>query len=169
VKNQIRDALDWLIPILTRTRAPFQITGGLAAHLYGAARPINDIDIDIPMSLFEVLSPELAPFMEEPLQRGRDSTWDVYLAGLNYQGQIIDLTGDQEAFVHNKYTNKWDPLEMNFDAVIWVEAFGHRLPVQNPSDLIAYKRKIRYDEEKHVSDIEAVQRYITLHSSQSRF
>jgi hypothetical protein len=169
MKTQIRDALDWLIPILTRTSTPFQITGGLAAHIYGATRTINDIDIDVPMSFLEVLSPQLAPFMEVPPQRGRDSTWDVYLTVLNYEGQIIDLTGDQEAFVHNKDTNEWDPLEMNFDTVIWLEAFGHRLPVQNPSDLIAYKRKVRWDEEKHVSDIEAVQRYITLHSPQSRF
>lgn len=57
MKNQIHAALDWLIPILTHSRAPFQITGGLAAHLYGATRPINDIDIDIPVSFLEVLAP----------------------------------------------------------------------------------------------------------------
>lgn len=169
MKTQTHAALDWLIPLLKRTNAPFQITGGLAAYIYGATRPIHDIDIDIPMSLFEVLSPQLAPFMEVPPQRERNSTWDVYVTVLNYQGQIIDLSGDKEAFVHNKDTNQWDLLEMNFDTVIWIEAFGHRLPVQNPSDLIAYKRKIRWDKEKHLSDIEAVQRYITLHSSQSRF
>jgi hypothetical protein len=48
--SAIKRALDWVIPILKEQKAPFHITGGFAAHLYGATRVVNDIDIDLPTS-----------------------------------------------------------------------------------------------------------------------
>lgn len=155
----IKRTLDWIIPLLKNRHIPFQITGGFAAHLYGAARPINDIDIDLPTPYLDLLIPELEPYITHPAQRHRDATWDLYVCTLDYNGQLIDLTGASDAFIKNKDTGCWDALEMNFDTVVWCNAFGHSLPLQNPADLIAYKLKIKYDEAKHLDDAAAVQRY----------
>jgi hypothetical protein len=101
-----------------------------------------------------------APYIDYPAQRHKDTTWDLYVCTLSYHGQLVDLTGDKEAFIYNKDSGNWDPLEMNFNEVVWVNVFGHTLPVQNPIDLIGYKLKIKYDEDKHLDDVEAVRRYI---------
>lgn len=156
----IQNALDWIITLLKHKQIPFHITGGFAAHLYGATRPINDIDIDMPTACLDSLAPELREFMEFAPQRHKDTTWDLYVATVNYQGQLIDLTGDTDAYVCNKNTGAWNPLEMNFNEVNWIEAFGHQLPVQNTRDLISYKLKIAYDEFKHLGDVEAIRRCV---------
>jgi len=46
--KKTREALHWIVGILRKHKVPFQISGGFAAKLYGATRPLNDIDIDIP-------------------------------------------------------------------------------------------------------------------------
>lgn len=157
----ITNTLDWIIPLLKKRKIPFQITGGFAAHLYGATRSVNDIDIDLPTSHLDELLPELKPYITCPAQRHTDSTWNLYVCTLDYNGQLIDLTGASDAFIKNKDTGCWDALEMNFNSVVWVNAHDHTLPIQNPVDLIAYKRKIKYDEEKHLEDVAAITRYLT--------
>lgn len=157
--TDLKRTLDWIVPLLKGKAIPFQITGGFAAHLYGATRTINDIDIDLPTAHLNLLRTEIEPYILHPAQRHRDTTWDLYVCTLDYNGQLIDLTGATDAFINNKNTGCWDTLEMNFDSVVWREAFGHSLPLQNPADLIAYKLKIRYDEEKHLEDVAAVRQH----------
>lgn len=159
--EKLKSALDWILPLLKSRAIPFHVTGGFAAHLYGARRAVNDIDIDLPLSALMPLMKELQPHVEMPLQRYRDSTWDLMGTTLNFEGQLIDLTAEQGALVHDKVTRRWEPLEMAFDRAVWLDAFDHRIPVQNPHDLISYKLKIEYDQHKHLSDIEAVRRYLS--------
>lgn len=159
--SDVKRALDWIVPLLQEREIPFHVTGGFAAHLYGATRAVNDIDIDIPTTQLDILARELTPFIEYPPQRHTDSTWNLYVCTLNYHGQLVDLTGDTDAYVKNKDTGLWDHLEIDFSSVVWKDAFGFTLPLQNPRHLIEYKRKIKYDEEKHLGDIAAVCDYLS--------
>lgn len=154
--SAIQRTLDWIIPLLQESGVPFYITGGFAAHLYGSTRPVNDIDIDIPADAIDAVLRAVTPFIESPLQRYEDSTWRMYGATLNYHGQLIDLSTDSDPRVRNKNTGEWDALEMKFDDVEWLYAYGHEIPVQNRRDLMSYKVKIQYDEEKHLADVAAV-------------
>ena len=154
--NPIEKALHWIVLLLQRNRVPFHITRGLAAHLYGAKRPVNDIDIGIPNSAFCQLLPEVCDYIVFGPDRYQDSTWDIHLMTLNYHGQEIDLTGTQDGLIFSKESGQWEKLTMNLGDVRMVEAFGLILPVQNARDLIRYKRKIAYDEAKHLSDVEEI-------------
>jgi hypothetical protein len=158
--SNLQKALDWIIPILRQQAIAFQITGGLAAHLYGSTRDVNDIDIDVEASSIEKLRPLIEAFIVAPPERYMDSTWWIYGATLNFHGQLIDLTEKSEPYVRDKATGVWIELAMNFDTVTFVSAFGHTLPTQDPHDLISYKRRIAYDEHKHLKDIAAVESYI---------
>lgn len=158
--SKIQRALDWILPMLKERGIPFYVTGGFAAHLYGASRIVNDIDIDVPADRIDSFVEAVNAFIESPPQYYQDSTWNMYGATLNFEGQLIDLTSDANPRVHNKDTGEWDVLEMNFDDVVWMQAYGHQIPVQNPRDLMSYKLKIRYDEEKHLADVEAVRVYL---------
>ena len=50
-----KTAFLWIIRILKKHRVPYQVTGGLAAKIYGAKRKLNDIDIDISKKDFEIV------------------------------------------------------------------------------------------------------------------
>jgi hypothetical protein len=158
--SNLQKALDWIISILRQQSIPFQITGGLAAHLYGGTREVNDIDIDVEACSIEKLRPLVGTFIVAPPARYMDSTWWMYGTTLNFHGQLIDLTEKSAPYVRDKATGEWIELAMNFDAVTLIPAFGHTLPTQNPHDLISYKRRIAYDEHKHLEDVAAVESYL---------
>src|SRR5678815_3654346 len=102
--DRIADALRWLLPLLDRLGARYHVTGGFAAHLYGARRPVNDIDIDLPRAAIDRLAPDVAEYITFGPARYRDSTWDIYLLTLRYNGQDIDLTAVEDASLANKFT-----------------------------------------------------------------
>jgi hypothetical protein len=84
-------ALKWIVGVLRAYKIPFQITGGLAARIYGAKRELADIDLTIP----EDRMVELAGLVRENITFGpaqyKDEQWDVLLMTLNYEGQEIDI------------------------------------------------------------------------------
>jgi len=54
MEEKTLNALNWIVGILTKHRIPYRIGGGLAAHVYGSPRPVNDIDL-FQESLFQRL------------------------------------------------------------------------------------------------------------------
>lgn len=79
-------ALQWITTILQKLNISFQVAGGLAASAYGAVRPLNDIDIDIPESAFELLVPHVEEFITFGPEHFKDTQWDLMLMTLDYQG-----------------------------------------------------------------------------------
>ena len=154
--DRVTNALEWLLPLLAAHGNRYHITGGFAAHLYGARRPVDDIDIDAPRTVIDALAPLVAEIIIFGPRRYRDSTWDIDLMTLNFQGQVIDLTAIEDGRIMNKWTGQWDELVMHLDDVEVLSYAGMSIRVQNRRDLAGYKGKIAYDEHKHMEDIAAI-------------
>jgi hypothetical protein len=57
------DALRWVIDILNKHHIIYQVTGGLAAKIYGAKRALADIDLDLPDLAIRTILPEVKPYI----------------------------------------------------------------------------------------------------------
>lgn len=133
-------ALIWITDILMMLNIPFQISGGLAAKAYGAARELADIDIDIPDAKFALLKPKITEFIIFGPERIRDEKWDLLLLTLNYQGQEIDLSGSSSTKIFNNILNRWEGLVTDFATAEIKQIYGLELPIMKREALIAYKK-----------------------------
>ncbi|MDE1170840.1 MAG: hypothetical protein PW734_06500 [Verrucomicrobium sp.] len=133
-------ALRWIVPLLREEAVPFTITGGLAARLHGATRPLADIDLNVPNEALARLAPRLREWTVSGPARYADETWDLDLLTLRRDGQDIDLSGAAYRLL-DRATGRW--LELEADLNDW-DAFpleGLELPVEKKAALIAYKEK----------------------------
>jgi hypothetical protein len=137
-------ALQWIVEILKRRQIPFAVSGGLAARLYGATRPLYDIDIDIPnVSLIELSSdPEITPFITFGPERVKDEEWDLLLCTLVFKDQSIDLSGADDCRLYNHASGEWIDYPTNLNSVTTVKYIGLQLPLITKQALIDYKKHL---------------------------
>lgn len=140
-----KKALLWITDILKQHEIPFQITGGLAAIAYGATRPLEDIDIDIPDDKFDVISEAVKPFVVSGPERFKSDKWNLLLMTLNYEGQLIDLSGADTTFIFSEKTQGWVKLVEDFTQASNKTIFGLSLPVIPRLSLIQYKTILARD------------------------
>jgi len=132
-------AFHWIVNILRKTNIPFQIAGGLAANLYGANRPLEDIDIDIPEEYFLRVKDEVKNYIVYGPAQFKDETWDLMLMTLDYQGQLIDLGGAFNAKIFNRSSQIWQKCHANFSKSEIMKCFDLDVPFISKKELILYK------------------------------
>jgi hypothetical protein len=142
LQKNTKVAFFWITDILKRLNIPYQITGGLAANLYGANRPLEDIDIDIPEECFSTIKSEVKDFIVYEPARFKSETWDLMLMTLNYKGQLIDLSGAFGTKICNKFTNEWQDYPADFSKVEIKKCFDIDVPVISKNELLFYKKVI---------------------------
>lgn len=149
-----KESLEWIISIFEKHDIPFQISGGLAAKIYGSTRPLNDIDIDIPQERIADILEDVQEYVTYGPIQHKDEKWDVYLVALERNGQEFDISAAESAKVHDDATDTWIAIPTNPAQGNWVEYEGMRLPVMPKEELIAYKRYL--NGEHQTVDIAAV-------------
>lgn len=137
--DKVALALKWITGILYENQIPFQITGGLAAHAYGATRPFADIDVDIPEEYLQKLLPRVRPFVVLGPTHFRDEFWDLQLMTLNYHDQEIDLGGAYQAKIFDPRRQDWIQVNSDFSTSVMKLILGIEVPVIEKNALIAYK------------------------------
>ena len=147
-------AFHWIVSVLKKYDIPFQITGGLAAKVYGSKRPLNDIDIDIPDDRFEDITPDVNRYITYWSSRYKDERWDLLLMTLNYEGQKIDISGGSTMRICDSRTNEWCLYPTDFSRFEEREIFGLVVPVVCKEDLINYKRMLVGEHQKE--DIDSI-------------
>lgn len=146
--QKLKAALIWIVNILKKNNIPYQITGGLAAHIYGATRPINDIDIDIPDDAIYRIKDDVKEYLIEGPMKYKDDKWDLNLLSLNYKGQEIDLGGALETRIFDETTHTWVPSPANLNTAKIKSFLGLEIKVVDPHDLIKYKELLGGDHQK---------------------
>lgn len=136
-----KKAFHWIVNILKKHRIPFQVSGGLAAKIYGAKRKLADIDLDIPEQRFNELLPDIKKYIVFGPGRYKDDCWDLQLITLRYKGQSIDISGARQAHF-DKSKKKWKLTKVDFSRSEIKKVFGVKVPVIAKKDLIKYKRRL---------------------------
>lgn len=137
------EALRWIDDILKKHNISYQVTGGLAAKVYGSLRPLVDIDIDVSNNDIAIILPEIEPYLIFGPERYQDEMWDILLLTLDYHGQLIDISGADDGKVYNLLQNDWEACVVNLSAREFTMIENISVPVINKFDLVQYKSKIR--------------------------
>ncbi len=141
-RKNTRDAFLWLLPLIQKHHIPYQITGGFAAKIYGAKRPLIDIDIDIPEEKFAELEKELRPFVIYGPCMWKGEGFKVYIMTLNYRGQLIDIGGSHLTKIWHKKRHAWVPCKTQLTHYTWKYLFHHRIKVIPKDELVRYKEAL---------------------------
>jgi hypothetical protein len=151
---KIKSALVWITNILNSKKIPFQISGGLAAKIYGSPRPLNDIDIDIFEENFINIYKDVKPYIIYGPDQYKDEKWDCYLMTLNYFGQEIDICALNNTKITTKDNKTWIPLFSDLKNINYQEYLGIVIPVIPKQELIYYKSQLNGDHQ--LIDINAI-------------
>ena len=124
------EALDWILSILRKNNIDYQITGGLAANLYGSTRELYDIDLEV--SDYDVyrLGEICSEYIVYGPERYVDEHFDLLLMTLKYRNQLIDVCGIDKMSIKG--------FRQTIDLNNAVDIGGYR--VVGLGDLIAYKK-----------------------------
>ncbi|TSC85895.1 MAG: hypothetical protein G01um10148_803 [Parcubacteria group bacterium Gr01-1014_8] len=164
MEDKTINALRWILEILHRNEVEYQITGGLAAKIYGSPRPLNDIDIDLSGKSFPTIVPEISEYITFGPARFKDGKWDMDMISLNYQGQEMDLSGiDNDPRISNKPRTEWIPYLSDISKKLKLDHEGMDVWVMHPRALAAYKKELDGDHQS--MDIAAAEKYASEHGS----
>lgn len=144
--EEIGQALEWICGVLRERRVPFQVVGGLAAHVFGASRPVVDIDMYAPLSEHPELLPALAAATVWGPQHYRDESWDLVFMKLDH-GRVRIEIGDSSANprLFDQIAQRWTDQRIDFSRSVQHTAFGVCVPVIPKQELIAYKTALNRD------------------------
>lgn len=159
--KKLESALKWITGILEDLKIPYQISGGLAAHIYRSPRPVNDIDLDMPEDRMEEIVPLVKEYIIQDLGHFKDKKWDLKLMVLDYHGQIIDIGGVENVRIYDEEACVWKPFPGNLSTSRKCQFYNIELPIMDPCDLAKYKKvMVAPGHEHHIGDIKAVEKYI---------
>ena len=140
--RKIKEAFKWIVQILEKHDVPFQISGGLAARIYGSKRKLNDIDIEVPNSRIKDILPEVNEHIIFGPKRYVGEGFDVFTLELRYKKEVIDITGCDSGKLFDPKKKRRTKDKVNLSKAIKKRVFGILVPVVSKKNLIKYKKKL---------------------------
>ena len=140
-----RQALGWIVDVLRRLDVPFQAVGGLAAQVYGAKRPLADLDFYVPTSRIDDVAAATTAYISRLPSPYRDECWDLTFMKLGYAGRPIEIGGADGARYFHRQAGLWRDAGIRFDGSVEKTLFGVRISVMPLEQLIEYKQRLGRD------------------------
>ena len=154
------DALKWIVTILHDNKIPYRIGGGLAAHIYGSDRPVNDIDISLSGKYFPVIIPLVKDYISAGPKYYENEKWKCTTLSLTYNNREIDLTDSDTLLMSTLDGNDWIENKSIYskcpDLVMNVNNID--VCLMHPRVLVEYKQELVGEHQKH--DINFLLKYI---------
>lgn len=151
MEQKTLDALKWIAQILNEHTIPYRVGGGMATHLYGSGRTVNDIDISISGSYFPIIVPLVKDYVTAGPKHYKNEKWDCDTLSLNYHGQDIDLTDVDTLLMSKKDTGEWvrnkDIYDKHPNVVKGVD--GVPVSLMNPRVLLEYKQELSGEHQEY--------------------
>jgi hypothetical protein len=126
----VEKVLEWIVKIISINGISYQITGGLAANLYGSSRELYDIDIEVHDADVYKVYEVCKDYVIYGPERYMDEHFDLLLMTLDYGGQLIDVCGIDSMSIRGE--------SQEIDLGSSVEVDGYR--VVRLEDLVYYKK-----------------------------
>lgn len=134
-----RNVLKKIASILKNNDIKFQISGGLAAIIYGAKRPLYDIDIDVlKKDIFRVRE-LFKNHITEDFYHLQDENFDIWLLTLKIYGVPVDIS-QAEDFYFGSANSEKVLMSPDLSKSVFIDFNGIKIPVENKDELIKYKK-----------------------------
>jgi hypothetical protein len=160
MEEKTLNALKWIVGILNENNIPYFIGGGMAAHIYGSGRSVNDIDVSISGKYFSAIVPLVKKFITAGPKHYKNDKWDCTTLSLNYKGQDIDMTDADTLLMSKKDGTGWirnKEIYQKYPNVL-KEVGGITVSLMDPRVLLEYKQEL--DGEHQDSDRKFLEKYI---------
>ncbi len=136
----------------------YHLCGGAAARVYGATRPLNDLDFEVPDAALPTVEQALESYVKFPCERFRDAKWDLLMVQFEINGQWVDISGADSGLMTNLAKTEWVSAASEFTRDEVIKIGNIHCCVMPVDDLITYKRLLDYDHQQH--DIAACENYL---------
>lgn len=134
-----RRVLKKVSQILKDNDIKFQISGGLAAIVYGAKRPLYDIDIDVYKKDVFKIQELFKEYISEDFYHLQDENFDIWLLTLKIDGVSVDIS-QAEDFYFGSANSKKVLMSPDVSKSVFTDFDGIKIPVENKDELIKYKK-----------------------------
>lgn len=132
-------AFQWITDILFKHNMLFQVTGGLAAKIYGSQRDLNDIDLDVQTESLVLLVPLVKEYIIYGPTRYNNGKWDLELMTLRFNDQEIDISGDK-CKIYDDSCEIWRDFPISLSKAELHTIEGITVPVLPKDQLLNYKK-----------------------------
>lgn len=141
-RQPVGEVLRWIVNVLTEKQVPYQLVGGVAAHLYGAKRHLVDIDFYIDGAGFAAIMPLIQQHHVFGPVHHRDAAWDLVYMQLLYGHWQIELAAAETARFYDRVGQVWTDADIDFDAGEMCDLRGVTIAVMPKKKLVDYKRRL---------------------------
>src|SRR3989338_2530426 len=139
-----REALKKVAQIFIENKIQFQISGGLAAIIYGAERSLYDIDVEVYKKDIQKVRDIFQKNISKDFYHLQDENFDLWLLTLDINRVPVDISQADECYLGDGKGKK-----IRADADLLKSQFinfdGVKIPVANKMELISYKKILARD------------------------
>ncbi|MDD4988847.1 MAG: hypothetical protein PHV42_00260 [Candidatus Pacebacteria bacterium] len=132
-------ALKFIEDVFSKHHLERVYMGGFDAKMYGATRPLADIDVYVREEKLPMLAEEFKKYIVFGPKRYKDRNWDLQMFTFIYDGQVVDICGDESVKIFDEPDKKWIKPPTGFEKYTEAEIFGRKIKLITEPDLIKYK------------------------------
>ncbi len=139
-----KKVLKQVVQTLKEHEIKFQITGGLAAIIYGGKRPLFDIDLDVLKKDIEKVREIFKKYIIKDFHRHQSEYFDIWIMTLKINDVLVDISQGEDCSMRNK-KGEWVKMDTDLSHPTLVNFEGMELTVEPKNELTNYKKVLRRD------------------------